>query len=87
MVEAQQMQNRGVQIVDVDAILDRVEAKLIGRAVHVSAADAAAGEPRREAPMIVIAADVVKPLITGNEMNSTRNPAQIDELGPYVLQT
>src|SRR5262245_3951656 len=55
VVEPEQVQNRGVQIVDVHAILDRAEAELIGRAMHVAAADAAASEPRRKTPMIVIA--------------------------------
>ena len=33
VVEAHQVQDRRVQVVDVDAVLDRVEAELVGRAV------------------------------------------------------
>ena len=33
VIEAEQMQNRGMQIVDVHGILDRLETKLVGRSV------------------------------------------------------
>ena len=56
VVEAQEVQNRGVQVVDVDAVLDGLEAEVVGRAVDVAAAHAAAGQPHREAVVIVVAA-------------------------------
>ena len=56
VVEAHEMQDRGVQVVDVDAVFDGFEAELVGRAVDVSAADAAAGHPHREAVVVVVAA-------------------------------
>ena len=56
VVEAQQVQDRGVQVVDVDLVLDRLEAELVGRAVDVAALDAAAGQPHGEAVVVVVAA-------------------------------
>ena len=56
VVEAQEMENRGVQVVDVDAVFDRFEAELVGRAVDISAADAAASHPHRESVVIMVAA-------------------------------
>ena len=56
VVEAQAVQHRGVQVVDVDRLLDGAEAELVGRAVNVAAVDAAAGHPHREAVVIVVAA-------------------------------
>ena len=56
VVEAQQVQDRRVQIVDVDLVLDGGEAELVGRAVDVPALDAAAGQPHREAVVVVVAA-------------------------------
>ena len=56
VIDAQQMQHRGVQVVDFDLVLDRVVAELIGRPVHDAAPDAAAGHPDREPEGVVIAA-------------------------------
>jgi hypothetical protein len=55
VVETQQVQDRGVQVVDVDRILHSAEAELVGGAVDLSALDAAAGHPDREAVGVVIA--------------------------------
>ena len=37
VVEAEQVQDRGVQVVDVDAVFDGLEAELVGGAVDVAA--------------------------------------------------
>ena len=41
----EQVQDRRVQVVDVDLVLDRGEAELVGRAVDVALLDPAAGQP------------------------------------------
>ena len=51
-VRAHKVQDRRVQVVDVDLVLDRREAELVGRAVGHAALDAAAGQPHREAPWL-----------------------------------
>ena len=56
VIEAEQVQDCGVQVVDVDFVVDGGEAKLVGGADHLPALDAAAGEPHRKAVMIVVAA-------------------------------
>ena len=45
-----------MQVVDVDAVLDGVQAELVGRADDVAPLHAAAGQPHREAVGIVVAA-------------------------------
>ena len=56
VVDAQQVQHGGVQVVNRDAVLDGLEAELVGGAVGQAAFDAAAGHPHGEAVGIVIAA-------------------------------
>ena len=56
VVEAEEMQDRRVEVVDVDFILDRSKAEFVGRSVSGTALHAGPREPRREAEMIVVAA-------------------------------
>ena len=55
-VEAELVQDRGVDVGDVMPVLDGVEAEFVGRAVDDAALDAAAGQPDREAVGVVVAA-------------------------------
>src|SRR5207253_4590675 len=55
VVEAHEVQDRGVQVVDVDPVFHSAVAELVGGAVDHAALDAAAREPDAEAPVIVIA--------------------------------
>ena len=54
VIEAEQVEDRGVEVVDVHRVLDRGEAGFVGRAVHVSAADAATRQPHAEAIVVVV---------------------------------
>ena len=56
VVDAEQVQHRRVQVVDLDLVLDGVVAVLVGRAVDRAALDAAAGQPDGEAERVVVAA-------------------------------
>src|SRR5438067_288187 len=56
VIKAEQRENRGVEIVDVDFVRNSLRAELIGRAVNRAAFDAAAGQPGAEAARVVIAA-------------------------------
>ena len=58
MVDAHQVQKRRVQVVNMHFVFDRVPAELVGGAVHHAAADAAAGQPHREAEGVMLAAIV-----------------------------
>jgi hypothetical protein len=55
-VEPQLVQDRGVDVGDVVAVLDGVEAELVGGAVGDAALDPAAGQPDSEAERVVVAA-------------------------------
>ena len=56
MIEAEQMKNRGVDVVDVRLLRLRAQADGIGGADHLPAFHARAGEPHGEAVRIVVAA-------------------------------
>ena len=55
VIEAQQSQNRGVQIMHMNRFVFGLETKFVGRAINRAALDAAARHPHREAVMIVVA--------------------------------
>ena len=59
VVEAEEVQERGVVVVVGDDVLDGLVAELVGRAVDVAALEAAAGQPHAEAVGVVVAADVL----------------------------
>src|SRR5688500_13107772 len=56
VVEAQQPEDRGVDVADVHAVLDGVEAQLVGRSDRLAALHAAARHPDREAGRVVVSA-------------------------------
>ena len=56
VIEAEQVQDRGVQVVNVDLVLGRVVAVVVGAAVAQAALHAAAGQPHRKAFGVVVAA-------------------------------
>src|SRR5437016_5937524 len=55
-VEAQEVEDRGVDVGDIMAVLDGVEAQLVGGAMDNAPLDAATGQPDREAVVMVVAA-------------------------------
>ena len=56
MVEAQEMEDRGMEVVHVNSVDCRGESELVGGAVHMAAANTTAGQPHRETVMIMVAA-------------------------------
>src|SRR5262249_20176031 len=56
VVQAHQVQDRGVQVVDADAVDDGLETDFVSLAVLYPALDAAAGQPAGEAVRVVVAA-------------------------------
>src|SRR5665213_4181381 len=59
MVDAEAVQDRGVERVDVDRILHDVVAEVVGLAIDHARLDAAAGHPDREAARVMIAAIIL----------------------------
>src|SRR5262249_18031675 len=59
VVDAEAVQDRRVQIVNVHGVVDDVVTKVVGLAVDDARLDAAAGHPDREATRVMIAAVVV----------------------------
>jgi hypothetical protein len=58
VVEAEQMQDRGVEIVDVHGVLNRIEPKFIGATMHMAFLQTATCHPYAEGPIVVIASIV-----------------------------
>jgi len=56
VVEAELMQDGGVQVVDVDFVFHRRESKVVGRSVDGSAFDSAARQPHGETVGVVVSA-------------------------------
>ena len=58
VVEAEQVQDRRVQVVDVDLVLDRLEAELVGRAVRRGRPSRRRRPATRVKPVVVVVAAV-----------------------------
>ena len=56
VVEAEEVEHGGVQVVDVDRLVRGGEAEFVGAAVDLAPLDATAGEPAGEAVVVVVAA-------------------------------
>src|SRR5687767_2479668 len=56
VIEAEQRENRGVKVVYVHGLFDCFESKLVGGAIRGATTHPSAGQPHREAIMVVIAA-------------------------------
>src|SRR5579862_9123244 len=56
LVEAELVEDGGVDVAEVVAVLDGVEADVVGGADDLAAFDAAAGEPHGEAEVVMVAA-------------------------------
>jgi hypothetical protein len=59
VLDAEQVQNRRVQIVEVDRLLGRLVAELIARSDDLPALDSRARHPHRHRPRVVVAAHAI----------------------------
>ena len=59
VVDAETVEQRGVEVADVDWVLHDVVGEVVGGAVHDTWFDAAAGHPHAEAARVMVAAIVV----------------------------
>ena len=55
VIEAEEVEHGGVEVVDVDLVFDGLEAEVISRAVNVAAFGSAASHPSGEAVVVVVA--------------------------------
>src|SRR5207253_3423784 len=56
MVQPEQVQDGGMQVMDMDLVMDRVPTELVGSAVCEAAPDSAASKPHGEAEGVMVAA-------------------------------
>ena len=59
VIEAEEVENGGLEIVDVDGVFGGGEAEFVGGAVDVTALHSTAGHPHGEAVVVVVAAFMV----------------------------
>jgi hypothetical protein len=59
VIEAHQVQDRGVEVAHVDRLVDGIHADLVGRAVDDASASRPSGQPGTEARRMMLAAFVV----------------------------
>jgi hypothetical protein len=82
VVDAQQMEHRRVQVMDLGLVLDGVIAVVIGRSMDRSSLDASPGEPDGEATGVVVAAVLSARLSSIAPSRSTRErPCQGPQRG------
>src|ERR1041384_8425099 len=58
VIEAQRVENTGVQVMDMHWVFNSLPAEFVGAAIDRAALDAASGQPGRERLVVVIAAGV-----------------------------
>ena len=90
MVKAKQLKNRGVQVVDVDFVLNRARAEFIGRAIGDAAFDAAAGQPDAEALLLWVRPGVppaTLPSAVGERPNSPPQITRVSFNMPRCLRS
>ena len=83
VVQAEQVKDRRVQIVHARSVLHGREAKLIGRAIDSSPADAAAGEPDTEPIVIVIATELRLAVVLELDRGSSAKFATPEDEGVF----
>lgn len=74
VIDAHEMEQGGVEIVDIDLVLHCVKTKIVRRSVVVSGFDTGSGEPGRKTVRIVIATVLVTPGHTVKEFKGGRAP-------------
>src|SRR5207237_1002203 len=79
VIQAEQLQDRRVKVVDVDALLAGAESELVSRADGPSALDAAAGQPGREAVRIVVASRAFVGVTTVGNRGASKLAAPNDQ--------
>ena len=65
VIKTHQMEDRGVEVMGVDRLHDRAQAVFVGLAMDDPPLGAAAGQPRRECPRVVLAARGIGGVVEG----------------------
>ena len=94
VVDAEQVQERGVEVVDVDRVFDDRVAEVVGAAEGDAALDAAAGQPDAEGVLVMVAAGlggrlVVSsvPCIIGVRPNSPPQTTSVSSSRPRCFRS
>ena len=88
VVEAHQMQEGGVEVVNVDAVLHGLGTVIVGQAVSVAAADAATGQPDGESIGVVVAAGVLAFALGGSsatEFAAEKNESILEHAAHFQI--
>src|SRR6185437_4589337 len=85
MIDTQTMKNGRVQIVDVNAVLDRIQTDVVGGAVRDAAFDAAAGQPNGKAKRIMIASGTALAHRCAAELATPDNERAVEQTTPFEI--
>ena len=85
VVDAEEVQNRGVEVVHVEFVFHGVEAEVIGGADGLAAAHAAAGHPHRKARGVVIAATVLLAHGSATEFAAPDDEGLVEEAAGFEV--
>ena len=87
VIEAQEVQDGRMQVVNMDSLLLSSEAEFVGGAMDAAAADAAARQPHAEAVMIVIAAAQLRQLgdRRAAELAAPHDQGRVEQAAPLEV--
>ena len=85
VLDAHQFEDGGVQVVHVQRVLDRPEAKLISGTYHLPSHDAAAGHPAREAVGIVVTARASLGCRRSSKFTAPDNQCVVEHTAPFEV--
>lgn len=85
MVESEQMENGGMQIIDVNLPIDAEIPEVIGGAMRHSALDPTPGHPHRESMMIVFAAISILSMRCSSEFSSPKNERVVEQAAGFQI--
>ena len=85
MVEAELVQNRGVDVAEMVRRLDGAEADLVGRADNASTLDAAAGHPHGKPQVVMIAALAALGFGRTSEFAAPDDERTVEQAAPFQV--
>ncbi len=86
MVDAQQCEHRGVQVVDVDFVFYGAEAEVVRCANRLATKNAAAGHPDAETVRTVVAALVALQHWCATELAAPHNQRAVEQAAPLEVR-
>ncbi len=85
LIQPELVQNRRVQVAEVIGLLDRPETDRVGCANHLASPDAAAGQPHREADVVVVAPLAGLSFRRAAELSSPQHDGALEQASAFQV--